>query len=303
MKILIAGGTGFIGRELLRKLLRERHDLIVLSRSAHVTFGVENFFVETVWWDGKSVNLSKINLEGIDIIINLSGESIAGKRWTNKRKKEIIKSRIEPVKALVELTSKLEKKPKMFICMSAVGYYGDVPFGEVDESTPKGRGFLSDVCELWESEAQKIEAYGVELAICRLGVVLGKRGGMIKKLYPVFNRNLGALFGSGGQGFSWIHYEDVVNAINFIVKNKLTGKINITSPNPVSMKEFSNAFAAVLGKKCFLKIPEFPLKIALGEMSETILEGQRAVPKILISHNFSFKYDKIYKALLAVKNE
>jgi uncharacterized protein len=300
MKILLAGGTGFIGRELLRALLKERHYVILLSRKAHVTFGIENFFVETVWWDGKSIDPHKTDLSSIDVIINLGGASIADKRWTRKQKKLILESRIESTRALVELVSKLDDKPKTFISASAIGYYGDVRDKVIDESAAKGSGFLSDVCELWEQEAAKVRDYGVKLTTIRTGIVLGADGGVLKKMYPIFKRNFGAILGSGDQGFSWIHLDDVLEAILFIMKNKIEGVVNLTAPNPVDMKEFSYTLAKVMNKKCRIKIPPLLLKLGLGELAETILNSQKVIPQVLMNKGFPFKYRKLEAALEAI---
>jgi len=300
MKILLSGGTGFIGRELLRQLLKERHYVIVLSRKAHVTFGIENFFVETVWWDGKKIDHTKVDLESLDAIINLSGESIAGKRWSKKQKQNIIDSRIESTRAIIELTEKLTNKPKFLINASAVGYYGDVSDKKIDETNPKGTGFLSDVCEKWENEAKKNVDLGVELTIIRIGVVLGERGGALKKMIPLFRANLGAVLGSGNQGFSWIHLDDLVRAIIFILNKKISGVVNLTSPNPVDNREFSNVLAKTLGKKCMFSVPSIAMKILLGEMSQTLLEGQKVIPQILLNNSFQFRFGEIETALKSI---
>jgi uncharacterized protein len=303
MKILLAGGTGFIGRELLRELLRERHYVTLLSRRAHIKFDLENFFVETVWWDGKSIRPDKTDLSSIDAVINLSGAGIADKRWTKKRKKWIIESRIESTGALVELISKLDRKPKRFLNASAIGYYGDVPEKTIDESAPKGAGFLSDVCEQWENEAKKVTEYGVKFTSFRIGMVLGAKGGILKKMYPIFKKNLGAVLGSGNQGFSWIHFEDLLRAMTFVLEKEIEGPVNLTAPNPVNMREFSYSLAKVLDKKCIFNIPPFFLKLALGELSQSILTGQRVIPKVLMDNNFVFRYNELEKALSAIESE
>ena len=303
MKILLAGGTGFIGRELLRRLLKERHYVILLSRNAHITFGMENFFVETVWWDGKSIKPDKTDLSSLDAIINLGGAGIADKRWTKKQKKLIVESRIESTRALVELASKLDPKPKHFLNASAIGYYGDVSGKAIDESASKGEGFLADVCELWENEAKKVTEYGVKFTAFRIGIVLGSKGGMLKKMVPIFKKNLGAVLGSGEQVISWIHLEDLLNAMIFVLNKRIEGVVNLTSLNSVNMKEFSFTLAEVLKRKCVFTIPPYFLKLVLGELSETILTGQQVVPKILLDNNFIFKYDKLEKALADIKSE
>ena len=296
MKILVSGATGFIGRELIRELVRLRHNVIVLSRKAHIEFGIENVFVQSVWWDGIKIDHTKFNTNNIDVIINLSGESIASKRWSKKQKIKIIDSRVKSTKALIDFISKIENKPKLLINASAIGYYGNANDKLIFENFPKGNGFLPDVCEQWENEAKKALKYNVQVAICRFGLVLGENGGVIRKIYPIFKNYFGAVIGSGKQIISWIHLEDLIRAIIFIIDNNISNIINFVSPEPINAEIFYKTFANSLKRPCFFKIPSFVIKLLFGQMSQTLLEGQKVFPKVLLDNNFDFKYKNINSA-------
>lgn len=300
MKILVCGATGFIGRELIRELVRLRYNVIVLSRKAHIEFGIENVFVQTVWWDGIKIDHTKFNSNNIDVIINLSGESIASKRWSKKQKIKIVESRVRSTSAIIDFISKLENKPKLLVNASAIGYYGNVSDKVIYEDFPKGKGFLPDVCEKWENEAKKALKYNVKVAICRFGLVLGENGGVVKKIYPVFKNYLGAVIGSGKQTISWIHLEDLVRAIIFIINNNISNIINFVSPEPISAEKFYKSFANSLKRPCFFKIPSFVIKLLFGQMSQTLLEGQNVFPKVLLDNNFDFKYKNINSAFTEI---
>jgi uncharacterized protein len=298
MKIMIAGGSGSIGRSLTKELISHGHTVIILTRypSNENTNGI--IFVK---WDGHASGDWCRSLENCDAVVNLSGASIAGGRWTKKRKTELIASRVTTTRALVQAISQTTSHLPVFINASAVGYYGDTGDNIVNENFPNGKGFLAELCNLWEKEALKVKEYGVRVALLRTGVVLDKNSGALKKMTLPFKLFIGGRLGSGSQWIPWIHIEDVVNAIVFIIETRSRqGPIDLTSPQPVTMDVFAKKLGSVLHRPSWFPVPTFILKILLGEMSSVLLEGQRALPEKLIAAGFKFKYPCIDEALIGI---
>ena len=187
---------------------------------------------------------------------------------------------------------------------SAIGYYGNVPEGDITEISPKGRGFLADTCDQWEQEARAVEKWGVRTVLLRNGIVLGEGGGVLSKMIPPFQFFAGGPLGSGGQWVSWIHREDVVGAILFALgKNEISGPVNTTAPNPVRMRDFCREIGKVLKRPSWVSVPPFALKLMLGEMSEMLLDGQKAIPQKLLAHHYAFKFPNLQAALLNILNQ
>jgi uncharacterized protein len=302
MKIVLAGGSGFIGKKLIEQLLRDNHILTLLSRSPKP---VQKRWplVRVQFWNANSTHMQIGEIiEGADAIINLSGESISSRRWTNSQKKRILHSRIQSTRALVSALDHVKQKPSVLLNASAVGYYGNVPEGDVTEEYPKGNGFLSDVCEQWEIEAMKAKKHGVRVVVLRSGVVLDKNGGAFPRLVLPFRFMMGGPLGTGRQWFPWIHLQDEVNAILFALKNeKITGSSNLAAPETVQMKDFCTTLGRLLHRPSWLSIPEIALKTILGEMAgPLLLEGQRIIPKKLIDTGFKFQFPKLDDALLNI---
>lgn len=298
MKILAAGANGFIGHALLLQLLREKHEILLLTRDPHK---IQEPSVKTLGWDGKNLGGWAQKAQGVDAVINLSGQGIADKRWSAERKKELIDSRIHSTRALIEFLRSCPRKPAVFVNASAVGFYGDVPDQEITENSPKGSGFLAEVCELWEKEAAKAETLGIRTVMLRTGIVLEKGGGALAKMLLPFKLFTGGPLGSGKQWMPWIHREDEINAILFILTHSnLSGPVNLTAPYPVTMKEFCFALGKVLRRPCWAPVPGFMLRLLLGEMSELLLGGQRVVPKKLLDAGYVFRYSKCDDALKAL---
>lgn len=304
MKILLAGATGFIGQSLITALIKEGHSIIVLTRRVPGDRSLDLSPKATVLqWDGKSVGDWAQKADGVDAIINLSGEGIADKRWTPERKKALADSRLQSTRAIVNFIKKATRKPVTYMNASAVGYYGNVPLGNVLENAPRGTGFLAELCEQWENEAKVAEGLGVRTVLLRTGIVLERGGGAIEKMLLPFKFFVGGPLGSGNQGFPWIHREDEIGAMLFLLQNpKISGPVNLTAPNPVTMKEFCATLGKVMHRPSWAPVPAFMLRFLLGEMADMLLEGQKVVPQKLIAAGYSFKYPHLEEALKAILN-
>ena len=292
MKILISGGTGFIGKLLSKELVSSGYELTIISRSS-TTKNEEK--IKFIPWDKEALQNAVNNS---DIVINLTGESITGKRWTKEQKDLIYKSRIVTTKLLVEAINNAKNKPKKLISISAVGIYGDRGDEKLIEDSSSGSGFLTNVCVDWEAEAKKAKT---NVIVLRLGIVLGKNGGALKKIIPPFKMFIGGPLGSGNQYMPWIAIDDVIGLIMFAIENdSVNGILNATSPNPVTNKEFSNILGKVLHRPSFIPVPGFALKLLLGEMSELLLGSQRVIPERALQLGYKFKYSELESALKGI---
>ena len=296
MRIIITGATGLIGSVLCKKLYPD-YELIALSRHPEKTRLGQNVMV--IQWDAKSPGRWTRYIEGADAVVNLAGENIAAGRWTKVKKQRILESRVNSTKAIVDTIALAEKKPAVLIQASATGFYGSCGDTEIDENAGKGKGFLAEVCEKWEQAARPVEAVGTRLVIIRTGIVLSRDGGALPRMVQPFKFFLGGYPGTGKQWVSWISMDDEIAAIRFLIENKqLSGIFNLTSPEPVIMKELCRAIGRVLKSPSRLKIPAVVLRIALGKMAdETILADQRVIPSRLLKAGFKFRNNKIEEAL------
>ncbi|MCE3238903.1 MAG: cell division inhibitor-like protein [Gammaproteobacteria bacterium] len=288
---LITGGTGFIGKALSESLLKHGYIIYILTRNKNLNSERSNQEKNYI------NNLSEIQNIDIDIIINLAGETIS-KRWTEDAKKRIYSSRIVTTRDLVNYMRSKKTKPTLFISGSAVGYYGTdlkKTFNEEDSASNVNPQFASSLCKAWEDEASQAVALGVRTVFLRIGPVLEKDGGILKKLLPSFYLGLGSQIGDGKQWLSWIDRYDLIKLILFIIhQQNIDGPINATSPNPVTNKEFSCALAKALKRPCFLKIPGFILKLIFDQMADEIMvKGQKVLPQKALIHGFEFSYPTI----------
>ena len=298
MKIVIAGATGFIGKALVKDLLSEGHSLLSLSRKAGHSRDAR---LQTELWDGRTQGAWAGHLDGADAVINLAGEGIGDKRWSPERKKRLLSSRLDATNALVQAIGNCSRRPKVLVNASAVGFYGNVPNGEVTEAHLKGNGFLSDVCAAWEKEAAKAELLGLRVVLLRFGVVIGEGGGALQKFIPPFRFFAGGPLGSGHQYFPWVHRDDAVGAIVYTLNNdRLSGPINVTAPEGLTMAQFCRALGKAMHRPSWAPVPGLALKILLGEMSDMILTGQRALPKRLQEAGYRFQYPQAAQALEAL---
>jgi uncharacterized protein (TIGR01777 family) len=301
MRIVITGATGFIGRALCERL-RVDHEIIALSRDAGRAVGSLGDLARVVQWDGRTAGDWVSQADGAAAIINLAGENVASGRWTRTRKERILRSRIDSSGAVVEAIGKMRSRPKVVIQASATGYYRSGGDEELDEGSEAGSGFLADVCRRWESSAEDISALGVRSVVTRMGVVLGTGGGALVRLLRPFRFYLGGHVGSGRQWFAWISLEDVTAAVRFLVENEdLRGVFNLTSPEPVTMREFCRVLGGVIGRPAWTAVPGFVLRAALGQMAdEMLLRGQKVLPRRLLEAGFEFKYPQLEHALTAI---
>lgn len=290
---LITGGTGFIGRHLIPQLEQNGYQVIVKTRSA------EKYQQDFFFRDSQFIEELE-EVESANIVINLAGENLAGKRWSKNQKKIIYNSRVTITNDLVKWMSKLEQKPEVFISSSAIGFYGDRKDEEVTEQSPAGakNEFQSKLCRDWEFIANQALKFDIRTAIIRTGVVLGDDG-MLPSMLKPFKIGLGGKLGSGKQWVSWIHIKDHVNAILHLIKQpNLSGAYNLTSPNPVTNATLTQNIADHLGKNVGLAIPVFALKASLGEFSDLLLTGQKVIPEALLESGFRFDFPEINDALI-----
>lgn len=298
MKIVIAGASGFIGTALVELLARKGHALTLLTRVKKTLTPAGATTI--VWQPGSSGAWPRAldeTMTNADGVINLAGESIAAGRWSEARKQKLRSSRIETTRALVEAIGKTPSNIKFLINASAVGYYG--PRGDeiVTEAEPPGGDFLARLCRDWEIEALRAEGSGARVALLRTGIVLGRGGGALAKMVPPFKFFLGGPLGSGRQWMPWIHLEDEIGLIGFLIDANARGAINATAPEPVRMKEFCAALGKALGRPSWAPVPAFVLRAALGEMAEMLLTGQRAVPAEAERLGYRFRYPTLRPAL------
>ena len=296
MKILITGGTGFIGRTLCHQLLDSGHELIVLSRRPEQ---VTNLCGESVTAISNLEDLSSEEI--INAIINLSGEGIADRLWTKKRKQKLLDSRINVTKQLIAYVASTRQKPSVMISGSAVGYYGSDAETELNETTDNPDDFAQQLCKQWEAAAEAVKEHGVRLCIIRIGLVIGRDGGFVKRMLLPFKLGLGGRLGNGQQWMSWIHKEDLITIIETLLSaSELEGNFNATAPQPVTNAEFSACLANNLHRPAIFPVPAIVLKLLLGEMSELLLGGQKVLPERLREQEFPFQYKSLDSALKAI---
>ncbi len=307
-RYLITGGSGFIGTALIKELLIENHDVTVLTRSEVKTAQYFESIIANEREDYQSKtrvttinSLDNLNPEkSFDIVINLAGQGIADKRWSDAVKQQLIDSRINTTKALHEYLKDVLVKPDVFISGSALGYYGLTESDEeINEDGTTDNSFSSRLCQQWEAEAKKIEALGIRTCYLRTGIVLGKNGGALAKMLPPFKMGLGGPIGDGKQWMSWIHMDDIIGMIRLAIDNEsVKGAINGTAPNPVTNKQFSKTLGKVLKRPAIFPMPAFVVKLLFGQMGEELLlAGQRIVPNKITQAGYEFVYPKLEDAL------
>jgi uncharacterized protein (TIGR01777 family) len=298
MKLVVTGATGFIGTRLCARLLEQGHTLTLFTRGSPRDSGGPT--KRWVHWTPGALREWATAVDGADGVINLAGEPIAAKRWTDQQRHRIESSRVDGTNSVVQAIAKAAVKPKYLINASAVGYYGPRGDETVTEETPRGNDFLSFVCRKWEEEAKKAEDLGVRVACLRTGIVLGSGGGALAKMIPPFKFFVGGPLGSGQQWMSWIQLEDHIRLILELIENtQMSGAVNATAPNPVRNKEFCQTLAKVLHRPCWAPVPEFALKLLLGDMANMLLTGQKVIPAAAQRFGFRFRYPTLEEALQA----
>ncbi|MGE0084946.1 MAG: TIGR01777 family oxidoreductase [Desulfococcaceae bacterium] len=294
MKIFVTGGTGFVGTHLSERLLDAGHEVTVTgSRPEYKTFRHERF--RYISADTSGPGKWQEAVAESDAAVNLAGRSIFSV-WTEKYKKSMYDSRILTTRNLVDA---LPKDRETVLCStSAVGYYGPMADEFITEDSPCGKDFLAEMAKDWETEAFRAGEKGVRVAAARFGIVLGKNGGAVKQMLPAYKLGFGGPLGSGKQWFPWIHIDDLVSAILFVLENKeINGPINFTAPEPVRQKEFAAALGKILWRPAFLPAPGFIIRTVMGEFGSVLLSGQRAFPVKLLHYGFSFRYPDVHAAL------
>jgi len=293
MNILITGGTGFIGTPLSRELRSSGHTVVVTTRRP-------SDVKEKLTWNPPDLIPPDV-ISNFDAVINLAGEPIAPGRWTKRRKKLIMSSRINTTHALVQSMRISNPKPKVLISASAIGYYGAHGDEFVTEDMPPSSDFLAEVCKTWEEEALKAEELGVRVVLVRTGGVLESDGGALPQMMLPFRFFLGGAIGSGKQWFSWIHRDDVVGIIKYALENgTVSGPVNATAPVPVTNMDFSAALGKALNRPSWLSVPGFIVKLTLGELGSVLLTGQRVLPEKALKAGYQFKYTEVNEALKTI---
>jgi uncharacterized protein (TIGR01777 family) len=299
MKIVVTGSSGLIGSALVRVLQSEEeghaHEVLRLVRRPS-TAGDE------ISWDpeaGRGPDLKA--LEGVDAAINLGGAGLGDHRWSDDYKKEILRSRLSSTSMLADALASVEPRPRVLLSGSAVGFYGDTGDREIDEDSPAGTDFLADVAAQWEAAADKATDAGIRTVNLRTGIVLSTKGGALGKVLPLFKAGVGGRLGSGHQYLSWIARPDWIAAIRFLLDaDQVAGPVNITAPNPVTNAEYTKSVAAAVHRPALFPAPKLALKAALGGFADSIVTGQRVLPKRLLENRFEFGYPDLSDALRAL---
>ncbi len=298
MKVIITGGSGLIGSALSASLAASQHEVIVLSRNPDRHRDDLPEGVRAVEWDAESAEGWGHLAEGADAIVNLAGAGIAEGRWTDERKRAIRQSRVQAGRAVTQAVAAAENKPSMVLQASAVGYYGVDAQGQLREDAPAGDDFLASVCQDWEASTAEVESMGVRRVVTRTGIVLATQGGALPRMLLPFKLFAGGPVGSGDQPFPWIHIDDEVGALRFLIENEeARGVYNLAGPELHDNGSFSRTIGRVMNRPAFLPAPAFAMRIAFGEMADVLLYGQQAVPDRLLDLGYDFRFRTAEAAL------
>jgi uncharacterized protein (TIGR01777 family) len=293
MKCIISGGTGFIGRRVVDRLLRASHYVGVWSRKPGLD---RRIAVATHSWDPLAGEPPLESLNGMDCVIHLAGENVA-QRWTPDVKRRIHDSRVLGTQRIVDAIGQVRHKPKILVCASAIGIYGDRGDEILTETSVPGTGFLADTCRAWEAEADRARRYGMRVVKVRIGFVLGKDGGALARMIPAFRFFAGGRLGSGKQWMPWVHVDDVAEIFAYAVENEISGVWNATAPNPVRNSDFTRQLGGVLGRPALFPAPPFALRLAFGEFAQHMIDSARVVPENLKNAGFRFRHPDLAEAL------
>ncbi len=308
MKVVIAGGTGMIGRPLSSNLSSAGYEVTVLTRTPKINKSRFSSGVRLSKWDPSQIDDLAEQLDGAEAVINLVGENLAGNnliptRWSRNRKRQLIESRVIPGKILSKAISVASNPPSVLIQASAVGYYGTSETDVFTEENAAGSDFLAHLCEEWEESTVSVSEDGVRRVVIRSAIVLSAYEGALRRILLPFKLFLGASFGSGTQWFPWIHFVDEIRAIRFLLENEnAQGPFNLVAPNPIRNAELARVIASTMNRPIIIPVPSFFLKTALGEVSSMVLEGQRAIPKHLQNLGFTFQFPDIEPAMQDILN-
>jgi len=292
-KILLAGGSGFLGKHLIKSLIADRHQVLVLTRSQKQFQGATS-----IQWDGKTVQEWGNLLNEMDVVVNMTGLSMNSWPWTKNKKQRFHDSRIEPGNALASAIKAASHKPDVFVQISGINYYGLQGKEVADESTPPAGDYLAQLCVAWEGSTHSVETLGVRWVACRTAVVLAKDAILLRLMALPARLFLGGKLGRGDQALPWIHISDQLDAIKFLIENEdANGAYNLIAPHGTKNKEFMRTLADVLHKPFWFHVPAFLLKLTLGEMNILITEGRYVSPKRLLELGYQFKFPNLNDAL------
>ncbi|MDP3479524.1 MAG: TIGR01777 family oxidoreductase [Desulfoprunum sp.] len=293
MKTLITGASGLVGSALVESLFKKGHTIRCLQRNKARD--------ENMIWDTGALHTDRSDQAAFDVVIHLAGENVAGGRWDAARKERILRSRVDGTRQLVDYISQPQNKPKVFLCASATGYYGDCGSRDVDERSPQGSGFLAEVCRQWEAEAARAEQAGIRVVKLRFGMILSPKGGALHKMLAPFKAGLGGVVGSGEQFISWTAMKDLTAIVHFLIEqNSASGPYNVISPTPVTNRAFTKTLGEVLGKPTFLPVPAFLVRLIFGEMAgEMLLSSCKAMPTRLLEAGYRFQEEDLRHTLVS----
>lgn len=301
MEIVIAGGTGFIGKSLCEVLRLHGHHVTMLTRRRAEVERLFGSTVRAVEWDAKRSGSWENSLNGAQAVVNLAGASIADGRWTDSRKRLLTESRVDATRLLVQACGRLAVKPQVFINASGVGFYGPQGDEVLDESSGPGKGFLADLCVQWEAAAREVSSLGIRVLCLRTGMVLEREGGALPRMVLPFRLFMGGPVMPGTQWISWIHRDDLIGLIEWALTNPTAvGPVNAVAPSPVTMADFCKTLGLVLHRPSWFPLPEFVLKMALGELGSLMTTGQKVAPLIAQRGGYRFRYPFLEGALRAI---
>lgn len=302
MKVVVTGGTGFVGRALCRSLVHQGMGVTVFSRNVLQAKAVVDPLIKIVEWDGMTSGTWETELASAAAVINLAGAPIAEGRWTPKRKRLIVDSRVNATRLLVQAISRLTQKPRVLISASGIGFYGTSQDRLFDEQNGPGSDFLADLCVAWEQMAlAATQTAGVRAVCLRIGMVLDNDGGALAKLVPPFLAFVGGPIAPGTQWVSWIHRADLVGLIEWSLLNeKVSGPVNAVAPGPVTMRAFCKALGKVLSRPSWLLVPEFALRLTFGELATFLTTGQRVLPNVALEGGYQFRFPELESAFRSI---
>jgi uncharacterized protein (TIGR01777 family) len=298
MKVFVTGATGLVGSRLTEVLHQRGDEVRVLTRNAARASGRLPSGVQVIEGNPQEPGDWQASVSECAAVVNLAGEPLFGRRWTKAQRQRLRDSRVESTRQIVEAIAAAPQRPQVLVNASAVGYYGDVPDGELTEDSPPGDDFLARLCVDWESAALAAQEHGVRVVCARLGVVLARHGGALKQMLLPFRLGVGGPVGRGRQWISWIHLEDLVRILlHAIDTGTLSGAVNATAPHPVRNRDFSRALARALRRPCWLPVPPFMLRVVLGGVATLVTTGQCVVPRRLLDEGFSFQFPTCDEAM------
>lgn len=302
MRVIIAGGSGLIGRELTSLLTSTGDEVVILSRNPQKVLNLPRE-ARAVKWDGRTLEDWAGEVASTNAIVNLTGENLSGEgmfpsRWTEERKSRLVHSRVNSGEVLTKAVAQSANKPAVFIQASGIGFYGTEQTKQLTEEDQAGSDFSAKLCLKWEASSQPLETMGVRRVVIRNGVVLSTKGGALRPILLPFRLYVGGPLGSGQQVYSWIHIMDEVSAIQYLIHDpQARGVFNLTSPNPATNAEFGRTIAHVMKRPYYFPVPAFVMRLAFGEVATMVLEGQRVMPAKLLTSGYTFKYPLLEDAL------